>query len=234
MIEINLLPSAKKKKARGATTSGGPKFDFGAAMGSVSARLRDPWLIFAVVGMVIGLAATGVQWVTQSRKEAALTEQLNVAVQDSARYASVLAQRRTAEAQRDSIQKQIAVIASLDGNRFVWPHVLDEISRALPTYTWLNTVAQTNPAATASPEATAAGTAPPVAIRVIGYTVDVQALTIFMTQLEASPFLANVNLVVSELATVEGKQVTEFTLTMQYSKPDPSVIRTVPLTVAVR
>lgn len=233
MIEINLLPNARKK-SRAASSGGGPRFDFDAIKGNLAARFNDPWLIFAVVGVVVGLVGAGAQWFYQGRQESALNERINIAVQDSARYASVLAQRTAAEAQRDSINKQISVISALDGYRFVWPHVLDEISRALPTYTWLNSVTQTNPTPATSPESALDDVVAPMGIRVVGYTVDVQALTVFMKQLEASNFLQNVNLAVSELSTVEGKQVTEFTLDMQYATPDPSVIRTVPLTVAVR
>jgi Tfp pilus assembly protein PilN len=230
MIEINLLPNARKKTR--ATTSA--KFDFGATMGRLSERFKDPWLGVAIGGAAVGLALIGFMWFSQSRQVRTLTEREQVAVQDSARYAAVVAQMRAAEAQRDSIERQIAVITAIDGDRFVWPHILDEVSRALPTYTWLSSVAQANPTASVSPEAALAGTVPPINVRVIGVTVDVQALTIFMTQLEASPFLRNITIVGSEVAVTEGKQVTEFTLDMQYSKPDKSEIRTVPLSLAVR
>lgn len=236
MIEINLNPSAKKK-SRAAASSSSSKFDFGATMGTLTSRFKDPWLLIAVAGVVLGIAGAGAQWFFQGRTEADLLERERVAVQDSARYAAVVAQRRAAEAQRDSIKRQIAIITQLDANRFVWPHVLDEISRALPTYTWLTSVAQSTRSA-AAPATVAAGDsvppAPVLGIRIIGLTVDVQALTILMKNLEASPFLQNVNLAGSEVALVDNKQVTEFTIDVQYSKPDPSVIRTVPLSVAVR
>ncbi len=234
MIEINLNPSARKKSR---ATSSSSKFDFGATMGNVTSRFKDPWLLIAVGGVLIGLLGVGAQWFLQGRAETDLIARERVAVQDSARYAAVVAQRRAAEAQRDSINRQIEVIKALDGNRFVWPHILDEVSRALPTYTWITSVAQSNRVAAPAPVVVDGKTvpAPPVlGIRVVGITVDVQALTIFMKQLESSPFLQGVTLAVSEVALVEGKQVTEFTLDMQYSKPDPSVIRTVPLSVAVR
>lgn len=230
MIEINLLPNTRKKSR----ASSSARFDFGAAMGNLSARFKDPWLGIAIGGWAVGLAATGALWFFQGRTESALKEREQVAMQDSTRYAAVVAQRRAAEAQRDSITRQIAIITALDGDRFVWPHIMDEISRALPTYTWLSSVAQANPAATANPEAAVDETAPTLNIRIIGITVDIQALTVFMKQLEASPFLENVTLAVSEVAVAEGKQVTEFTLDITYSKPDKSLLRTVPLSVAVR
>ena len=46
-----------------------------------------------------------------------------------------------------------------------------------------------------------------VTIRVSGRTVDIQALTRFMKDLEASPYLTNVQLEKSELALEQGKEV---------------------------
>src|SRR5690606_21308639 len=149
-------------------------------------------------------------------------------------YAAVLAQRTAAEAQRDSLLRQIAVITAIDGDRFVWAHVMDEVARALPTYTWLRNVQQSNQIPPQSPEALAGTEAPRIGIRIIAYTVDLQAVTIFMKNLEASPFLANVNLSSSEATQVQGKDVYQFQIDLQYQKPDSSAIRTVPLSIAVR
>lgn len=230
MIEINLLPGARKKTK----SSGGSSVDVRALAASFGERFKDPWLGIAVGGATIGALAIGAMWYLQDREEQTLLEQERVAVQDSTRFEGVVRATRLAEAQRDSITRQMAVIAAIDGERFVWPHVMDEISRALPTYTWLRSVTQSNAASTVSPEAVAAGTAPRLNIRVIGLTVDLQALTIFMKNLEASEFIEGVTPASSELTTVEGKQVTEFTLDMAYSKPPASALRTVPLTIAVR
>jgi Tfp pilus assembly protein PilN len=173
-------------------------------------------------------------WFFQGRSAAALDEQLRVAVQDSARFEGIVKATRTAQAQRDSIMRQMAIIQAIDGERFVWPHILDEVSRALPTYTWLRSVAQSSAPSTVSPEQVAAGQAPKLTLRVIGLTVDLQALTIFMKQLEASDFIENVTIAGTQATQSEGKTVTEFTLDMAYSKPPASAVRTVPLTIAVR
>ncbi|MBX3173565.1 MAG: PilN domain-containing protein [Gemmatimonadaceae bacterium] len=231
MIEINLLPGARKKSKGG---SGGASLNIGALLGSLSERFRDPWLGIAVAGVVLGVAAAGAMWFFQGREEATLEEQQRVAVQDSTRFAAVLAQRSAAEAQRDAILRQIAVISALDGDRFIWPHIMDEIARALPTYTWLRSVTQASSTAPITPELAASGEVPPLSIRVIAYTVDIQAVTIFMRQLEASPFLANVTLGPTDQATTDGKEVRQFQLDMQFEKPDATAIRTVPLSIAVR
>lgn len=230
MIEINLLPGARKKKSG----SRGPSFNPGAVLEQLRGRFKDPWLMLAVAGFVIGLAGVGVMWWMQNTKSVELAERERVATQDSTRYAAVLAQRTAAEAQRDSILRQIAVISAIDGDRFVWPHVMDEVARALPTYTWLRQVQQSNQTVAAAPEAVAAAGPPVINIRIMAYTVDLQAVTIYMKNLEASPFLQNITLSLSESATVDGKDVHQFQLDLQYQKPDSTAVRRVPLSLAVR
>ncbi len=75
-----------------------------------------------------------------------------------------------------------------------------------------------------------------VSIRLVGQTVDIQALTRFVRQLEDSPWLDNVNLARTEdvLAQPSNKEVKEFTIEMRISRPDSSLIRRVPLTLGVR
>ena len=58
-------------------------------------------------------------------------------MQDSTRYASVLQERERAEAKRDTVLRSLNLIRAIDDDRFIWPHVMDEVSRALPPYTWL-------------------------------------------------------------------------------------------------
>jgi len=250
MIEINLLPGARKKSKRT-----GPSFNFAEAFRDLGSRVRDPWLIAAASGITVGIAAIVVMWVFQSRREASLTEREQKAVQDSTRYASVIAERSKSEAQRDSVQRQIAVISAIDGTRLIWPHIMDEISRAMPPYVWLRSITQTSAVSNNPPEVQAGvAKAPPkkggppsggpagaaavdenvLTLQIVGNTVDIQALTRFMKALEASPFLQSVTLVRSDVTMQQGKEATEFRLDMQYQKPDPSVLRTVPFTVSVR
>ena len=71
-----------------------------------------------------------------------------------------------------------------------------------------------------------------VRIRMIGLTPDIQALTRFMRQLEASPFFGDVQLNNSQLSQDQGKDVTQFTLDVTYTRPDTSVIKRVPLSAS--
>jgi Tfp pilus assembly protein PilN len=79
-----------------------------------------------------------------------------------------------------------------------------------------------------------AGGPPVINIRITAYTVDLQAVTIFMKNLEASPFLQNITLSLSESASVEGKDVHSFQLDLQYQQPDSTVVQRVPFSIAVR
>jgi len=67
--------------------------------------------------------------------------------------------------------------------------------------------------------------------RIVGHTVDIQALTLFMKTLEASPFIQNVQLTRSDMVTSEGKEVTEFNLEAESQVPPPFLIKSVSLAV---
>jgi Tfp pilus assembly protein PilN len=253
MIEINLLPGARKPK-RGA----GAGVNFGETIQVVVTRIKDPFLIIAVVGVAIGIVATGAQYFLLNQRTASLNERYEKARADSMTFAGVLAERATAEAQRDSVVKQFAIIEAIDGQRYVWPHILSEISRVLPPYTWLLGAKQMSPPMTivTAPVDTAAANAaakrkrpprnidsvkteavatiPKLKLQLIGQTADIQAVTRYWRLLEASPFIENVNLVNSDVRVTEGGDIVQFTLELEYQVPPRSAIRTVPLTVATR
>jgi Tfp pilus assembly protein PilN len=255
MIEINLAPSTGKKKSRGSRGGGGSGVSLGAVIAGVVAKVKDPYLIGAVGTATLAVLAVSGLWFTQSAQARDLTDREQRAVQDSMRNAAVLAERHKAEAQRDSVVRQLNIIKSIDNNRFVWAHVMDEVGRALPAYTWLTSIVQTSAPPTAQaaePEkgdakaaggakagdgkGKAAAEAPPAVMKfhMVGNTVDIQALTRFMKDLEASPFVQNVQLVRTSLVTQDGKEVTEFQLDAEYQTPEPGVIRTVPVSLSVR
>src|SRR5207237_8383835 len=65
-------------------------------------------------------------------------------VKESAQYGAVRSDKARAEATRDSLYQQIAIIKSIDDSRYLWSHLMYEISNALPQYTWLIEVTQTS------------------------------------------------------------------------------------------
>lgn len=229
MIEVNLL-SGERRQKRGMGSRSGVRW----VIDVLRPTSTDPWLAVALGGVLLGGLTTVGMAVVQQRSASELAALAVRTRADSSRYAEIVTQIRSAEARRDSVLSQMSLIAAVDAERFVWPHVLDEVSRALPAYTWLRSIAPNGAGTALSAEQIAAGALPTRGIRVIGVTVNVQALPSFMKQLEASPFLANVTLVVSAVAMVEEKEVTEFTLDLTYERPDGALLTTVPLPLTVR
>jgi Tfp pilus assembly protein PilN len=234
MIEINLLPGSGKKAKK---SSGGAKLNLGASLESLRGKIRDPWMLGAIGSSVVAVLATGFLYTTQNARQSRLDEALEKAVQDSTRYATVL--------------RSLNMIRAIDDDRYIWPHVMDEVSNALPPYTWIVSLGfsgggqATAPIRTIIPAANegASGRKHRIAteivkdtvkVRLVGNTVDIQALTRFMKQLEVSPFLEQVQLVRSERATDNGKDVTQFQLDMLYTRPGAGDVRRVPLAVSVR
>ena len=246
MSEIHHLPGSG---TRSRTATG---FSLSAIAGKAGSRVKDPFMIAAAVSILAATGAIGYLHVQQAGKAEELTERERRAVQDSTRYVAVLRERNRALAQRDSVQRQLEIIKSIDNDRFVWSHIMDEVSRALPPYTWLKTIAQSAviappapaPAPKPDPKAAEKGgkplpppPAPPpptMKFQIAGNTVDIQALTRFRKLLEASPFVKNVTIAKAELVSLEGKEVQEFLLEAEYERPDASVIATVPVTLSSR
>lgn len=255
MIEINLLPGSGKKARKG---GGGSGVSLGAMLSSIATQIKDPFLIGGVSVAVLCILAVGALWFTQSAEARELTEREQHAVQDSTKFAAVLAERHKAELQRDSALRQLNIIKSIDNNRFVWAHVMDEVSHALPAYTWLTSIVQTSApptmqaaaeikkdstkskggkagkAAKKSLPEVADGPPPTMKFHMVGNTVDIQALTRFMKDLEASPFVHNVQLAKTSIVLAEGKEITEFQLDAEYQTPDAGAIRTVPVSLSAR
>jgi Tfp pilus assembly protein PilN len=258
MIQINLLPGHES----GAAAPTGLRAAAAAVRARVAAVAADKYLLGGAGAAVAAAAAVAWLHAAQSAQAAEAGAREAAAVADSTRYAALLAARRSAVAERDSVRRQLAVIAEIDSTRYAWAHVMDEVSRSLPPYTWLTAVQQTSAPPTpdgtadtlavapaAAPGAAApgaaradsagrdsAGAAAPravLAFRVVGQTVDIQALTAFMRDLETSPFVQRVQLARSEPTQVDGREVTEFTLDAQYERPPRSLLRAERLAVAV-
>ncbi|MCA0377224.1 MAG: PilN domain-containing protein [Gemmatimonadetes bacterium] len=253
MLQINLLPGGRKS----ASAAGG--FPFADKLGGL-AIVKDPWLLGAAASVVVSLVTVGMLFTAQSARAAEVATRVDRAVRDSTRYAKVLDARRRLTAERDSVYRQLQIIRTIDDNRYNWAHILDEVSRALPAYTWLTLLEQTSkapvppgaladkaektepavtPAAAAARKKAAARpdtvqVHPPLSFRLVGQTVDIQALTMFMRQLESSPFVQHVSLTKSEIVAVDGKDITQFELTADYEVPPGGVVKTAPLVVPVR
>lgn len=234
MIEINLLPG-QKRKAAGGTRLRMP------SLGSVVSNVKDPWLLGAIGVGVVAIGGNLALYTVNTARLSHLETVLVGVQQEKRRYDAVAAQKRQAERARDSLAAELAIIRAIDADRFIWPHLLDEITKALPQYTWVTQIQNLSSSPTAVP-ATATGTTPAaeatgandVRVSVDGRTVDIQAYTTFLRQLAASPWITDVTATRATTVIEQDRPVTEFNITLRYKRADSLYIRTVPLVESVR
>jgi Tfp pilus assembly protein PilN len=223
MISINLRPGQKRKP------SGNAGKQIAATLKEFAARVKDPLLAAVVAIWIVVAGWLAYTWGSTGRAMAQATEQLEQTATEANRFETLMQQKRKAERIRDSLQTQIGVIRGVDRGRYIWPHVLDEVAKTLPAYTWLTDVLVLGPAADADSTA-----APKLKFQVNGRTVDYQAFTQFMRQLEASPWIENVTALRSETVVENQRPVTSFQITALFAEADSAYIRTVPLAQSVR
>lgn len=211
MIKINLLPSAEKRKRPAA--GAGFKLKIPGSLSEV-----DRITAFIAIAWIVGPLLTAFMFFGVRSDRAAAESAIEQAAADSARYARLIQTQASVQARQDTIAQKLFIIQEIDAGRYVWPHILDEISRALPPYTWITTIEHR--------ESGVAG------FTLTGRTGSLPALTRFMDALEASPFLRDVQLVGSEqLPSDDARVVNRFILTGSFAHPPLEMIETVPLFV---
>jgi Tfp pilus assembly protein PilN len=213
VIQVNLLPGGKKGRSKSFSFS---MPSFGGGGGGVG--MPDPYQAFTVAA---GIVAIGyMAWAFLGVRAAAeeMEVELAAAVQDSLRYADQILLTNTLMARRDSIAQRVEIIQEIDAGRYIWPHVMDEVARAVPDYTWLRSVIYTGDS--------------PLQLRLEGRAGSLEAITTYMDQLEASRFLRAVKPERMEQAPSETNPddlIYEFELIAEYMSPSLDELQTVPL-----
>lgn len=218
-IEINLVPGAQgrgRPASRGSVGRSGIKIPNLTSLGGDSRQS----LIGGALAVVVLLALYSMWNLGARRSE--LESLVQVEVRDSTRFATTIALVESLQARQDTMQLKIGIIQEVDQRRYVWPHLLNEISSSVPAYTWISHINALPPADTLS-------TAPGIAIQ--GNAGSTQALTRLMKNLESSPFIRDVTLVTSEQTEMQGRAVHRFSLEARYETPDPAAIETMPVIV---
>jgi Tfp pilus assembly protein PilN len=138
--------------------------------------------------------------------------------QDSIRFAALIEQTNALTAQRDLLARRVEIIQGIDANRYVWPHLLDEVASAVPEYLWLREVLYAGDA--------------PLQFRILGRAGNIFAVTNFMRRLEASRFFRNVQLQGTQQQASETNPadlVQVFELQAEYEPPPLEELDRVPL-----
>ena len=247
MIEINLLPSGTPRRAAAARRAPG-----GPSLPSLGADPR----VAGLAGAAVLLALLGAYWFwTSGTSRGQLQAQVDAEAADSVRLERTIALMKTLDTRRDTIDRKMDVIRQVDTRRYVWPHLMDEVSRATPPFMWLTRLAavedEAPPPAVPTPArakakakadsaaadsaragaapAAPAGPPPGPVFNLEGNAGSTEALTRFMKNLEASPMIREVSLVTSERTDVQGRTVLKFTLEARWEEPDSGFVETVPL-----
>lgn len=215
MIRINLVPGAARKSKRRLPSFG----TFRIRSGAPRVPSVDRWLLFVITAWIVGPLTVGWLFVGTRNRIAELNVAIESARLDSIRYAEMRRINETLLARQDSIALKLQVIQEIDAGRFAWVHIMDEIARSLPPYTWLmNVASRPGEASFDAPRFTLEGRA--------GNTF---AIVEFMQELEASPFLRSITLVTTDQVREGEALIYSFTLEGEFQTPPPDVIQTVPL-----
>src|SRR5215210_6693213 len=184
MITVNLRPGKRRKRT-------GTSINFKGLLDSfrdLSNKVKDPLLMGAVAAWVSVLGFLGFVYLNNVRQLFTLEPRLEQARSENRRFKTFLADKRRQEKIRDSLLAQITVIRNVDGDRYIWPHLLDEITKALPAYTWLVDMGPIGaPPSNAAPPKTKADSVaadsarkPALTFQLNGRTIDIQAYTRFL------------------------------------------------------
>jgi len=164
-------------------------------------------LIFLV--LVLGLGALYFFQQKAFTRENAL---LATARQEKNKLSYVEEALKLQQAARESLNLKISLIEALNAQRDVAPRLMDEISRRLPDWVWLTEVVYDEKG-----------------IQIKGRALSNNLVADYVTNLEASPQIMNVGVVVTVQKTTQGDQYQEFTLqAMLEKKPEPLPVKTDP------
>jgi Tfp pilus assembly protein PilN len=202
MIEVNLNPEAgRKKRRRRGLPSGGVLASLRGGLGG-----RDPWTTATIAVVAVVLLGCGFLWLSQRSAESSIAERLDAATADSIRLSDLRSLGDSLVARRQEIDDRLFLVQQLDGGRFTWPHILDEVSQALPEYAWLTSIKRLAPA-------------PSLRVEIQGIAAAPLIITDFIQRLDNSFFIDNVQIKTTALQEIDGLAAQGFTLEIAYNQP---------------
>jgi len=193
MIKINLLPARAAKKKENIRQQISI-----ASLSLVFALIAWGWYQFALVNKV----SHADEEIASINKE---KDAMKVQADELKRFKD----------KKDVFEKKFNIIKSLRAGKSGPIHLLDDLSRSIPGFLWLNSFAQK--------EKEKAGE-----MEIKGKAFSNEAIAQFMENLEKSPYFANVNLQVSQQteqkkagkgAPGKNPELRDFTITCQFETP---------------
>lgn len=130
MIKINLLAEKKATRARTQRL----RLD-----GAVNLQ------VFLMVGALgLGFIYVGSQWRSLHAESKRLDREIEVAQAEEKRLRAVNARGEELKKRREELQAKVELITQLKNNQSVPVHMLDQISKSLPDFLWLESINESN------------------------------------------------------------------------------------------
>ena len=162
-------------------------------------------LAIGAAAVVLLAAGLGWVWVDQSGKLAVLRSQIAKQEAEKERLKNVNEQKGRFESDKAEIERKLAIITRLQKERIVPVHLLDELTRVIDVGTpiWITNYAYT-----------------PGGVSLDGYSLSHEALRPLVDNLEKSAYYKTVELLYSERADLQGRQVFRFSIKAGVEQPD--------------
>lgn len=166
------------------------------------ADLRQQMMMIGASAIASLVLAVGAHQVVRAQVSATnrRIEQLNVQL---AQFKPQQEQVDAYKAKKADIEQKLQVIERLERSRSGPVHILDELASRTPERVWLTTMVASG------------GT-----IELKGMSLDNELVAQFLTDLNASPYFANVELKETELQTVEALKLNTFRIVATLESPD--------------
>jgi type IV pilus assembly protein PilN len=169
MIRINLLEVEKERRVKTPSAAG------------------NPTTILAI--LIFGLAVAGFisYYIYKNSQEATLQKDVEQKRERKKILEPYIKKVDELERRRNELAKKNRAIEELRSQRTIPVHILDEVSRSLPEYLWLNTLSIKGNTLT-----------------IDGETLQEQAIPTFMKSLDASEFIGTASLIETKQKTTSG------------------------------
>lgn len=161
MIRINLLTEKKAGRARA------PKLKLETSVNAQS--------FLMIGGAVLGLLYVGWQWRGLSAESNRLDTQIKEAQVEEERLRAVNARGEELKTRREELQQKVELITQLKHNQSGPVHMLDQISKSLPDFLWLEALNESG-----------------FALSITGKATTYNAVSNFYNNLAQSPFFTDV------------------------------------------
>lgn len=160
--------------------------------------------ILTVAGAVISaLIIVLIVHLTISRKISDVNEKTHLTQAEIDSLGEVIGDVANFKQNKAKIEGKLAVIKRLDARRGGPVHILDELATRLPDKLWLTTLSKSSGSLTLQ-----------------GFSIDNETIATYMTRLEQSPYLSNVELERSQLKEEGSLKLNEFTIRCAAGLPE--------------